>query len=211
MTKHTMERTPSTAAPSLWSLCWGSLARPRQTARVAARSAEPRQAWAMVAGFAALYSLGTLAAYKRGRRPQRSPLMRVIPSERYYVWESVFQPPVTVAWMALFTTLVRAGSRRIGGTGTWQSDFNALAIGHTTPLIAAMWLPDMACYLLGLDERRYLRLVAVYAPTATAWAVGLSTFGISEAEGISWRKAAATVLVADGASALATGIPFIMR
>lgn len=209
--KHTQERPPSAAAPSLWSLCWGSLGRPRQTARVVASSAEPRQARAMVGGFALLYSLGTLGAHLTGRRPQRSPLMRVIPAERYYLWESVFQPQVTVAWMTLFSTLVRVGARRVGGSGTWQSDFNALAIGHTTPLIAAMWLPDMVCYLLRVDERRYLRLVAVYAPTATAWALAVSTLGISEAEGISWRKAAATVLVADGASALATGIPFVMR
>ena len=89
--------------------------------------------------------------------------MRVIPPERYYLWESLFQPPVTFAWMTLFTTLVRGGARRGGGSGTWQADFNALAIGHTMPLIAAMSLRDITCCLLKLDQRRYLRLVALKA------------------------------------------------
>lgn len=203
------ERSPG--EPSLWSLCWGSLVRPRRTARVLAGSADTRQAWTVVGGFAVLYSVGTLAAYLTGRRPQDSPLMRVVPRERYYLWESFFQPPVTVAWMTLFTTLVRNGARRVGGTGTWQSDFNALAVGHTPPLVAAMWLPDMICCLVRLDERRYLRLVAVYAPAATTWALAVAALGVSESEQISWRKAAATVLVADGVSAVASGIPFVMR
>ena len=39
----------------------------------------------------------------------------------------------------------------------------------------------------------------------------LCIIGIHETEQLSWPKAAATVLIADGSSTLATGIPFVMR
>jgi hypothetical protein len=58
------------------------------------------------------------------------------------------------------------------------------------PLIAATWLPDITCCLLRIDQRRYLRLVDVYAPAATVWAPAVATLGISEAEPISRRTAA---------------------
>jgi hypothetical protein len=74
-----------------------------------------------------------------------------------------------------------------------------------------MWLPDMACYLVRLEEQRYRRPVAVYAPAATASALALCTIGLSEVEGISRSRAAATILVADAVSALATGVPLVMR
>ena len=200
----------ASAATSLWSLCWESLVRPRQAARVIAASADPRRGWTVVTGFAALYSVAALTSYLRGRRPQR-PLLRFIPAERYYLWESVFITPVTFAWMTLFASLVRSGARRAGGSGTYEADFTMLAVGHTMPLIAAMWLPDMTCYLLRVDERRYRRLVAVYAPAATAWALTLSTLGICEAERISCRKAAVTVLAADIVAAMVSGVVFVMR
>jgi hypothetical protein len=207
--RSTAPRAPA-AATSLWSLCWRSLIRPRQTARVIAASADLRQGWTVVTGFAALYSVAALTSYLTGRRPQR-PLLRFISAERYYLWESLFITPVTVAWMTLFASLARSGARRAGGSGTYESDFTVLAIGHTMPLIAGMWLPDMTCYLLRVDERRYRRLVAVYAPAATAWALALSTLGICEAERISCRKAAVTVLAADVVSAVVSGVVFVMR
>lgn len=67
-----------------------------------------------------------------------------------------------------------------------------------------MWLPDITCCLLNVDQRRYLRLVALYAPAATVWALAVATLGISEAKRI-------TVLVADGVSVTATGLPLVMR
>jgi len=50
---------------------------------------------------------------------------------------------------------------------------------------------------------------AVYAPAATVWAPAVATLGISEAEPISRRTAAVSVLVADGVSAVASGIPAV--
>lgn len=205
-----LKASQTSAATSLWSLCWRSLVRPRQAARMIATSADPRQGWTVVTGFAALYSVAALAAYMTGRRPQR-PLLRFIRAERYYLWQSLFTVPVTFAWMTLFASFVRSGARRVGGSGTYESDFTMLAVGHTMPVIAAMWLPDMTCYLLRVDDRRYRRLVAVYAPAATAWALALSTLGICEVERISCRKAAVTVLVADVVSAVVSGVVFVMR
>jgi len=69
----------------------------------------------------------------------------------------------------------------------------------------------MVCYLIRLDEQRYRRLVAVYAPAATAWALLLCTLGLSEVEQISPPKAAATIILADTISALASGVPLVMR
>lgn len=197
--------------PSLSSLWLGMLVHPRGTARVVAASPLHRAAWTAVVGFAGLYSIATLTAQLMGRRPSRSPLMRVLPAARYYAWETVFQPPVTVAWTALFAALVRAGAKRCGGRGTYRSDFDQVALGHTIPLVVAMWLPDMVCYLLRLDEWRYRRLVAGYAPLATAWALAVTVTAVAEGESISWPRAAVLVTAADAASALATGIPLVMR
>jgi hypothetical protein len=71
--------------------------------------------------------------------------------------------------------------------------------------------PDITCCLLRIDRRRYLPLVDVYAPAATVWAPAVATLGLSEAEPISRRTAAVSVLVADGVSAIASGIPFVVR
>ncbi len=184
--------------------------RPRQTARVIAGSATLRQGWAAVTGFAALYSLAALTCYLTGRKPQR-PLLRSIPAERYYLWEALFVAPVTFGWMALFAAVVRAAARRVGGTGSYESDFTMLAVGHTMPLVVGMWLPDMTCYLRRLDDRHYLRLVAVYAPAATAWALAVCTLGIGDVERIPWRQAAVTVLAADVVASVASGVVFVMR
>lgn len=76
------ERRPS--QPSLSSLWIGMLVHPRETARVVAASPPHQAAWTAVAGFATLYSVATLTAQLTGRRPSRSPLMRVLPPARYY-------------------------------------------------------------------------------------------------------------------------------
>lgn len=160
--------------------------------------------------FAGLYAVAAFTSYRKGRTPQR-PLLHFVRPERYYLWESVFIAPVTFAWMTLFARLVRRAARRVGGSGTYESDFNILAMAHTVPLIVAMWLPDMACYLSGVEERRYQRLVTLYAPAATAWAVALCVIGIQEAERISPRDAAIAVVIADLTSAAASGVPIVMR
>jgi hypothetical protein len=160
--------------------------------------------------FAGAYSVAAFASFLTGRMPQR-PMLRFVRPERYYLWEAAFVAPVTFAWMRLFATLAHSVAHRLGGHGRREAVTTVLAIDHTAPLIVAMWLPDMACYLIRLDERRYRRLVAVYAPAATAWALVLCTLGLSEVEQISRRKAVAAVLLADTVAALTSGVPVIMR
>ena len=40
-------------------------------------------------------------------------------------------------------------------------------------MIILFWAPDMTCYLRGVPEDRYLRLVHIYGCAATAWALDL--------------------------------------
>lgn len=190
---------------------WGeSLVSPRSAARRIADRPDEGLGRTAVAGFAVAYSVAALTSFLTGRLPQR-PMLRFVRPERYYLWETFFVAPVAFAWMRLFTTLAHRVAHRWGGHGGREAVTTVLAVDHTAPLIVAMWLPDMACYLLRLDEQRYRRLVAVYAPAATAWALVLCTLGLSEAEQISRRKAAAAILLADTVGALASGVPFAMR
>jgi hypothetical protein len=133
------------------------------------------------------------------------------PEERYYLRESIFCLPLTLVWMALFAVMVRRASARAGGTGTFEADLTVLAFTQTAPMIVLFWVPDMACYLLGVPEDRYLRLVPVYGSAATAWALALSTAGIATTERISWRTALPTVVASEIASVLGSGVAVAMR
>jgi hypothetical protein len=160
-----------------WSICWGSLVKPVRSIDAIRTSATVGEGVAIASIFGLLYSVAALTAYRTGRVP-RSRAVTAIPATEYYRWQSLFTLPVTLAWITLLAASTRLVSKRLGGTGTAQSDFTMLAFTHTTPLIALMWLPDMVCYLLHLDERRYARLLSIYGTPAVTWSVALSTAGI---------------------------------
>jgi hypothetical protein len=86
-----------------------------------------------------------------------------------------------------------------------------LAVTQSAPMLALMWAPDMACYLLRVDERRYARLVAVYGSVAVAWAAALSVAGLCATERIPWTRAVPTVVVSEIGSAIASGTAVVMR
>jgi len=86
-----------------------------------------------------------------------------------------------------------------------------LAFTQTAPMIVLFWAPDMACYLLGVSEDRYLRLVPIYGSAATAWALVLSTAGIAATERVTWRTALPVVLACEIASSLGSGVALAMR
>jgi hypothetical protein len=90
--------------PSLWRVCGASLVSPRSTACRLADCPDERQGWAAVIVFAAAYSAAAFTSFVTRRLPQR-PMLRFVRPERYYLWESVFLTPVTLAWSA------RAGRR----------------------------------------------------------------------------------------------------
>jgi hypothetical protein len=113
--------------------------------------------------------------------------------------------------MALLALFVRVGARRAGGRGVVGTDFTVLAFTHTAPMVVLMWLPDMVCYLLRLDARRYTRLLRVYVPAATCWAIGLATLGTATAERIPPTRALAIVVSADAAAVVASGVALAVR
>lgn len=164
----------------------------------------------MASIFGGLYALGALMSYLIGRKPSGRTL-KMIPAERYYLWQSVFTLPMTLLYFTLLTAFARQLSRRAGGAGKFGADFTMLAFTQSMPMIAAIWLPDMICYSLRVDEQRYLRLVAVYASVAAAWAAVLSAQGLAVSERIRWLVALRTVLASELASAIASGVAVAMR
>jgi len=186
------------------------LVRPRRAIAAIADAPSARHAIGAVSLFGGLYAVAAFTSYAVGRQP-RGRLLTFIPEERYYLWESIFCLPLTLLWMALFAVIVRRRSARAGGTGTFEADLTVLAFTQTAPLIVLFWVPDMACYLLGVPEDRYLRLVPIYGSAATAWALALSTAGIAATERIPWRTALRTVIASEIASALGSGVAMAMR
>jgi hypothetical protein len=138
-------------------------------------------------------------------------VLTCIPAERYYLWQSLFNLPITLLWITLFAASARQVARRLGGTGTFGSDLAMLAFTQSAPMLALMWAPDMACYLLRVDERLYARLLAVYGSVAVAWAAALSAAGLCATERIPWTKALPTVVVSEIASAVASGTAVVIR
>lgn len=200
----------SRAAGRFWSYCWGTLAAPRRTTEVIHTSATAGDGVTMVSIFGGLYALAAFTSYWIGRKPSGR-ILKMIPAERYYLWESVFCLPMTLLWFTLFAAFARRLSRRVGGVGRFGSDLTVLAFTQSMPMLAAMWLPDMICYVLRIDERLYRRPVAAYAPVAVAWAVVLSVQGLSVTERIRWQVALCTVLASELASATASGVAVAMR
>lgn len=209
---------PAQAAGRFWSRCWGLLAAPRRTTEMLKTSATTGEGVTMASIFGGLYAVAALTSYLVGRKPAGRTL-KMIPAERYYLWQSVWTLPMTLLQFTLLAAVARRLSRRVGGTGNFGADFTLLAFTQSVPLLAAMWLPDMACYLmwgrrmgsLRVDERLYGRLVAMYAPIATVWAVVLSAQGLSVGERIGWLMALRTVIAAELASAIASGVAVAMR
>lgn len=168
--------------------------------------------------FGGLYAVAALTSYLVGRKPAGRTL-KMIPAERYYLWQSVWTLPMTLLQFTLLAAVARQLSRRAGGAGSFGADFTLLAFTQSVPLLAAMWLPDMACYLmwgrrvgsLRVDRRLYGRLVAVYASVATVWAVMLSAQGLAVSERIRWPVALRTVIASELASAIASGVAVAMR
>lgn len=191
-------------------LCWGVLVRPRSTIRALARSSTAGQGVLVAGGFGLLYSLAALLAHRAGYRPTGQ-VLRSVPPERYYLWESVFVVPVTMAWMGSFAWFVRRAAARCGGRGSAAADFTMLAATQVPPMVVSMWLPDVVLSLLRTERQRYLRLVRIYAPAAVIWAIGLSTCGIAATEGISHRRAFVVVLVGEAAGAVASGTVVLVR
>ncbi len=113
--------------------------------------------------------------------------------------------------MALLAAMVRRASARAGGTGTFEADLTVLAFTQTAPMIVLFWVPDMACYLLGVPGQRYRRLVPIYGSAGTAWALVLSTAGVVATERISWRAALPTVVASEIASPLGSSVAVAMR
>jgi hypothetical protein len=187
-----------------------TLVRPRRAIAAIADAPSARHAMGATGLFGGLYSVAAFTSYIVGRRP-RGRLLTFIPEERYYLWESMFCLPLTLVWMALFAVMVRRASARAGGTGTFEAHLTVLAFTQTAPMIVVFWLPDMTCYLLGVPEDSYLRLVPVYGSAAAAWALSLSTAGIAATERISWRRALPTVAASEIASAVGSGVAVTMR
>lgn len=198
------------AAARFRSYCWGTLAAPRRTTELIGCSATAGEGVAIAAIFGGLYSLAAFTSYLIGRKPSGR-LLKVIPAERYYLWQSLYTLPMTLLQYTLLAAGARQLAKRAGGTGRFAADFTVLAFTQSMPMIAAMWLPDMACYLLRVDERRYMRLVSVYGSAATVWAVLLSAQGLSSSERIPWPVALRTVIAAELASATASGVAVAMR
>ena len=209
---------PARATGRLWSYCWGMLVAPRRTAEAINATATAGDGVAMASLFGGLYAVAALTSYLARRQPSGRTL-KMIPAERYYLWQSGFTLPLTLLQFALNAAVARQVSRRLGGSGRFGPDFTMLAFTQAMPLLAAMWLPDMACYLmwgrrvgsLRVDGRLYARLVAVYAPAATAWAVALSARGLSVSERIRWPVALPAVIASEAASAVASGVAVAMR
>ena len=193
-----------------WSSCSGVLLRPRRTITSISSSATIADGFAAASMFGCLYGLAALLAHARGREP-RGRLPTFIPSRRHYLWQSVYTLPVSLAWMALLGGFARQLSKRLGGKGTFASDFTMLAFTQSMPMIALFWLPDVVCYLLGIDGPSYERLVVVYGPAAVTWAAVLSTAGISTTERIAWPKSLVVVILSEIASAVASGTAIVIR
>ncbi len=193
-----------------WSTFGNILARPGPTLKAIAAEPSGREGLAVIALFGSLYSLAAFTSYQIGRQP-RGRLLTFMPAERYYLIESFYCLPLTFLWMALFAGSVRQLAARAGGTGSYDADLSVLAFSQTTPMIALFWLPDMACYLLRVPERRYRKLVPIYGSAAMAWALVLSTAGIAATEHISWPRALPVVIASEVASALASGVAVAMR
>ncbi len=206
-------RTPSRrsrAAGRFWSYCWGTLVAPRRTTEMIRSSATAGDGVTMASIFGGLYALAALMSFLIGRKPSGRTL-KMIPAERYYLWQSVFTLPMTLLYFTLLAAFARQLSRRAGGAGRFGADFTMLAFTQSMPMIAAIWLPDMICYSLRVDEQRYLRLVAVYASVAAAWAAVLSAQGLAVSERRRWPVALRTVLASELASAIASGVAVAMR
>ena len=200
----------SRAAGRFWSHCWGTLTAPRRTTKLISSSATAGEGITIASAFGCLYSLAALTSYLAGRKP-RGRVLKGIPAERYYLAQSLFTLPVTLLWFTLLAASARQLSKRAGGAGSFGSDFTMLAFTQSVPMIAAMWLPDMACYLLRVDERMYRRLVPAYGSAAMVWAAALSARGLSVSEGMPWPVALRTVVAAELGSAIASGVPVVMR
>ena len=198
------------AAARFWSYCWGTLAAPRRTTEVIRSSATAGEGVTIASIFGGLYAVAALTSYLVGRKPSGR-LLKRIPAERYYLWQSVWTLPMTLLYFTLLAACARQLSRRAGGTGRFGTDFTVLAFTQAMPMIVAIWLPDMVCYVLRVDERLYLRLVAVYASVAAAWAAVLSAQGLAVSERIRWRVALRTVIASELASAIASGLAVAVR
>ena len=193
-----------------WSYCWGTLAAPRRTTKLISSSGTVGEGVTMASVFGSLYALGALTSYLIGRKPSGRTL-KMIPAERYYLWQAMWTLPMTLLQYTLNAAFARQLSKRAGGTGRIGSDFTVLAFTQSMPLIVAMWLPDMSCYLSRVDEQLYLRLFSVYGPAATAWAFAMSAQGLAASERIRWPVALRTVLISEVASSVASGVAVAMR
>jgi hypothetical protein len=136
------DRTQTPWLHILASRCAGILFRPRKTIEAIESSPDWEQGLAITSIFGAAYSLAALTAYLAGHRPIAA-TPRFIPRDRFYLWESTYVAPLTVAWMGLFTTLTRFCAKRLGGTGTAQSDFTVLAFAQSIPMTAGFATPDL--------------------------------------------------------------------
>jgi hypothetical protein len=193
-----------------WSICWGTLVRPGRAIDAIRTTATVGDGVTIASIFGLLYSLAALTAYRTGRVP-RSRSVTAIPASEYYRWESLFTLPVTLLWITLLAASTRQVSKRLGGTGTVRSDFTVLAFTQSMPLIALLWLPDMVCYLLRLDSRRYARLVPLYGTAAVTWSVALSASGISATERMPWWRSLAAVVASEVVSVVGSGTALFIR
>jgi hypothetical protein len=86
-----------------------------------------------------------------------------------------------------------------------------LAFTQSMPVIVLLWLPDMVCYLLRLDPRRYARLVPLYGTAAVTWSAALSATGIAAAERMPWWRSLAVVVASEVVSVVGSGRALLIR
>jgi hypothetical protein len=148
--------------------------------------------------FAFLYSVGALTAYLKHHLPYGWEPFIKIPINQFFLWESIYLIPITIATWILLAGCVQLVSKLFQGTGSFEDTFALLGLPFFV-LIPGMFIPDFIMEFLPSNLVKYPLFWNTINPArlmaGSIWPIIIHILAVKEVQKISFLQACAVIII----------------
>jgi len=187
--------------PSLVSLFFELLRRPRATIEGVASRGDPREGRAAILVLGLVHAAFSLTLFFAGHAPRFG--IPGLGRENHYLVQALFIVPLYLALSALggLVALRLAGAE---GQGSRDASIAVFRVAYAAPMLFFFLVPDLVVYV-ALGFGAIGKAMRYYAPLAALACVALGALGFSRVHGLRASRAALAVLAGFAAQALVGG------
>jgi len=178
----------------LWKYIIGTLIRPIKTFEEI-RQDENAMKYSFITMliWCILYGLISMQLYFKGETPWSTWIN--IPIKQYYLWESIFLPPLNLLLWVLFSALIYLFSYRKNAKGTFEQTFSLIGFAWSIPAFFMFLLPDFIIMTF-FNKHIFNLLIPLYGSLYFVWMIFLCALGLKSVREISLFKSLLICLIA---------------